>query len=271
MPFMKRPSTTLFKALILDDEPEACRNMQSILASYWSQTIELCGYALNTTDAELLIQEHVPDVLFIDIEMPGENAFQFLQRIAPFPFEVIFVTAYDDYALKALKLNAVDYILKPISLEELEEAITKLRVKLEAKYREEKPQGSPNYTELEHQVLNDMHIDKIVLKSRNEIFIVQFADISYIKAEGSYAHFHFTDHKQNKNVMMSYPLVDYEDLLPRDIFFRTHKSYLVNCRYIDHIIKGENCSISLKDGTLLPLSRRRAPGLMDFLEQYRSV
>lgn len=259
------------KALLLDDEPDACRNMQSILSNYWKDTIELVGYALNSTTAEQLIGQHKPDVLFIDIEMPGENAFQFLKRITPFSFEVIFVTAYDDYALKALKLNAVDYILKPISLEELEEAIKKLEVKFERKYRETKPGAATNYSELEEQVLNDVHADKIVLKSRNEVFIVQFKDISYVKAEGSYAHFYFTDHKQSKSVMMSYPLVDYEDLLPGDIFFRTHKSYLVNCRYIDHINRGEQCSISLKDGTMLPLSRRRAPGLMDFLEQYRVV
>ncbi|MBL7713782.1 MAG: response regulator transcription factor [Chitinophagaceae bacterium] len=259
------------KALLLDDEPDACRNLKSILSNYWKDTIAVAGYALNTTEAEQLIVQHAPDVLFIDIEMPGENAFQFLQRIAPFTFEVIFVTAYDDYALKALKLNAVDYILKPISLEELEEAIGKLCAKLERKQREGRQGLGTNYSELGDQVLHDVHVEKIVLKSRNEVFVVQFKDISYVKAEGSYAHFYFTDHKQTKSVMMSYPLVDYEDLLPRDIFFRTHKSYLVNCRYIDHINRGEHCSISLKDGTVLPLSRRRAPGLMDFLEQYRLV
>ncbi|HTN17084.1 MAG TPA: LytTR family DNA-binding domain-containing protein [Chitinophagaceae bacterium] len=257
------------KALLLDDEPDACRNLNSILSNYWKDTIEVAGYAFNTTTAEQLITQHVPDVLFIDIEMPGENAFQFLQRIAPLSFEVIFVTAYDDYALKALKLNAVDYILKPISLEELEEAISKLCVKLERKHGKERPEPGTNYSELGEQVLNDVHADKVVLKSRNEVFVVQFKDISYIKAEGSYAHFYFTDHKQSKSVMMSYPLVDYEELLPADIFFRTHKSYLINCRYIDHINRGEQCSVSLKDGTVLPLSRRRAPSLMNFLEQYR--
>src|ERR1700740_2529996 len=112
--------------LIVDDEMEACANLQHILSEYVDKEINIVGIANNTREAEAAIAKAAPAAVFLDIEMPNENAFHFLERIAPFNFEVIFVTAYDEYAVKAFKLNAVDYILKPISINELNQAVQRL-------------------------------------------------------------------------------------------------------------------------------------------------
>src|ERR1700689_5825299 len=119
----------LLNVLIVDDEMEACDNLKNILMEYVDKEINIAGIANNTREAEAQINNFLPDAVFLDIEMPNENAFHFLSRISPFGFEVIFVTAYDEYAIKAFKLNAVDYILKPISIAELTAAVQKLKEK----------------------------------------------------------------------------------------------------------------------------------------------
>src|ERR1043165_6987188 len=106
-----QPAVNALKVLIVDDETEACRNLQNILSKYIDCNIQVAGVAHNTVEAERLVRLHNPDAVFLDIEMPEENAFDFLQRIYPYSFEVIFITAYDEYAIKAFKLHAMDYLL----------------------------------------------------------------------------------------------------------------------------------------------------------------
>jgi two-component system, LytTR family, response regulator len=258
------------KAFLLDDEPEACRNLQSLLQQYWPNRIQVSGIANSTDVAEPLIQSLQPDVVFIDIEMPGENAFRFLQRISPFPFEIIFVTAYDEYALRAFKLNAIDYILKPISLEELETAIHKLEEK--CWFKRENAAASikaqSDYAELNQQIQNKEQVGKIVLRSKTEVHILQFSDIYYLEADGSYCRFYFNDHGKTSSLLMSRSISEYEELMPEDVFYRIHKSYLINCKHIAQIRKDEQYTIEMMQGAALPLSRRRHAGLLDFLEKY---
>ncbi len=110
------PATNeIIKVLIVDDEKKACSNLRSILSEFVDVKINVAGIAHSGVEAGRLVSEVSPDAIFLDIEMPNENAFEFLARISPFNFEVIFVTAYDEYAVRAFRLNAIDYILKPIS------------------------------------------------------------------------------------------------------------------------------------------------------------
>src|SRR4051812_32436582 len=115
------------RVLIIDDEQEACDNLKNILSEYIDSNIHVLRTANDTIAAQWLITELNPDAIFLDIDMHNENAFEFLQRIYPYNFEIIFVTAYDEFAIKAFKLNAIDYILKPINIDELTNAIIKLR------------------------------------------------------------------------------------------------------------------------------------------------
>ncbi len=119
--------------LIVDDEKKACANLRNILLEFVDPGLQIVGEANSTMEAEQLIAIHKPDAIFLDIEMPNENAFHFLERIAPFDFEVIFVTAYEEYAIRAFRLNAIDYILKPISIKDLSTAVQKLKDRIRHK------------------------------------------------------------------------------------------------------------------------------------------
>lgn len=250
-------------ALIVDDEVDACRNIEALLKQYWANSIEILGMANNTEQAEKMMTQVLPDVLFIDIEMPGENAFQFLTRLGNVPFEIIFVTAYDEYALRALKLNALDYILKPISIEELGLAIRKLEDKLAHKRNDHK-----TLAQFLNQISKKVNNKSIVLRSKFELMIVDFDDISHIEAESSYARFYFKDSEEGfRSMLLSHPLAYYEELMPLDLFCRVHKSFLVNTRHIKKIIKGDNAFVELKNASIIPLSRRRYQILLDFLDE----
>lgn len=253
--------------LIVDDEKEACDNLNNIITRYIDAAINIQGIAHDTTQAEKLIEKFNPDAIFLDIEMPDENAFQFLKRIYPYNFEIIFVTAYDEFAIKAFKLNAVDYIQKPICIEELEDAISKLHERISyrsfIKYKD-------HQLDTVEQIANREDLQKITLKSLNHIEIVDFKAIYAIEGQGNYCRICFSKDGVNKEITTSNILAYYEELLPKDLFYRIHKSYLVNCLQIESIISGESSSVMLKNKDKIPVSRRRYPDFIRFIKENRS-
>lgn len=250
--------------LLIDDEKNACTNLQNLLSEYTHQSINVSGLAHSTRDAEALIRESVPDAVFIDIDMPVENAFQFLQRIAPFTFEVIFVTAYDQYAVKAFRLNAVDYILKPIDIDELILAVERLQERISIK----KIISNDNisYLDLLSQVSKKAESHKIRLKSVNYSEIIDFDDIYFVEAQGSYSRIVFAKNSITSEIIMSNPLSDYEELLPVALYYRVHKTYLINCRHVTKLISDDNNYIILHNEFTIPVSRRRILPLKKFLK-----
>ena len=252
-----------FSVLIVDDEKEACINLKNILTEYVDPGINIAGVAHNTIEAEKQIHKLSPDALFLDIEMPNENAFNFLDRISPLNFEVIFVTAYDEYAIRAFKLNAVDYILKPISIAELKNAYEKLKVRLH--YKKIATQNI-SYTDLSKQVKYKFKSQKIIIKDGNGVEVVEFKDIYFIEAQGSYSKILFLKDGSLKESVMSNTLSDYEELLPTNFFYRIHKSYLINCSNVIKILREDSLQVMLGYNITLPVSRRRVGLLLDFLK-----
>lgn len=250
--------------LLVDDEIEACRNLKSILLEYIDPHINILGIAHNTKEAERQLELHNPDVVFLDIEMPNENAFQFLERVAPIHFEVIFVTAYDEYAIKAFKLNAVDYILKPISISELANAVTKLKERL--KFKAMFQANNPEFGEVSKQITSRTKLNRIVLKGNNNVEIVAFTDIIYIEANGGYSKVFFVKGNHLVDILTSYSIAEYEELLPDSMFFRVHKSYLINHTHIKKINKDFSMHLILYDAINIPISRRRYPMLVEYLK-----
>ncbi len=250
------------KLLIVDDEQEACDNLNNILTQYVSTNIEIAGIAHDTQQAELLISHRKPDAIFMDIEMPVENAFRFLERIPhPYDFEIIFVTAYDEFAIRAFKLNAVDYIQKPICIEELENAMIKLQDRIN--YR--RLAGTTDHLGILKQVINKEHPQRITLRSLNHIEVVDFKNIHFIEGQGSYCKICYTAQGSVKEITTSNIIAHYEDLLPPLMFFRVHKSYLVNCMHVTGIVKQDNYHVQLTNGAKIPVSRRRYPSLIAHL------
>lgn len=252
------------KVIIVDDEIKACKNLEHILMSTSGQSIEILGVAPNTQIAEILINELQPDAVFLDIEMPEENAFSFLNRIAPINFEVVFVTAYDEFALTALKLNAVDYILKPISICEVENAVLKLEERL--KFRQLVTKSKEQYDDLENQFFERRKATKIILKENNEVEVVPFKNIIFIEGKGSYSNVCFYNDIIMKTMLMGSHVAEYESLLPSESFFRIHKSYIVNGSFIEKLSTTNGIYAILKNGKALPVGRRRYADLLLFLK-----
>ena len=248
----------------MDDELKACSILKNLLIKYVDPDINIAGIANNTKDAEELVHKLRPDAVFLDVEMPGENAFNFLKRISPISFEVVFVTAYDDYAIKALRLNAVDYILKPISINELRNAIERLKDRLKLKKNGRELKSS--YSELSCDIDTKAKQHKIILKDKNNTEVVYFKDIFYIEAQGSYSRVFFRKFGSVKEITMSWLVTDYEELLPADQFFRIHRSYLINCSHINRILNEEVNYVLLNNEFKLPVSRRSYTPLIDFLK-----
>lgn len=250
--------------LIVDDEKKACSNLQGLLHNYIDSELNIVGQANNTNEAEDMIRLYRPDAIFLDIEMPNENAFHFLQRITPFPFEVVFVTSYDEHAIRAFRLNALDYILKPVSIDELETAVNKIKEKV----RYKKLFGQQDTSLPQMQQYTGDTCNRIVLRETNGIEIVGFEDIYYVEAQSSYARICFRKNDKTRYTVVSNPLSDYEELLPSRHFQRVHRSFLINCAQIERISMEEPRTVLLKNGCHIPISRRRFNHVLEFLKSH---
>jgi two-component system LytT family response regulator len=253
------------RAIIIDDEIEACYNLKNIIEGYIKNPdLELISMTQSTTEAADLIRTLKPDALFIDIEMGTENAFQFLERIAPFSFELIFVTAYDEYAVRAFRLNALDYILKPISISELKNAIDKLLHKVRHN-RLLTEKG--NFDRIGDDYLHKKNADSIQLRTSGKVDIISFKDLLYLEGSRAYSIFHFKKEEKIKEVVTSYSIAEYEQLLPAGSFFRIHKSYLVNCSHVQGIISEPGPAVLIRGCAPLTIGRRRLLDFHVFLSQ----
>ncbi len=251
--------------LIVDDENKACTNLKNMIHNYVDETLNVVGFAHNTQEASEMLKKLNPDAVFLDIHMPHGNVFEMLENFSERNFQVIFVTAYDEYAIKAFRLNALDYILKPISLAELKNAVQRLKEKIA--YKRIVEDDKLLYADLNNQITNKQTQSNITFKGTNSIEIVNFKDIYFVEAHSSYSRIVFIKDKQSKEMTMSNPLSEYEEILPENMFFRAHKSYLVNCARIKRIENRENHIIILSNDMELPVSRRRYGVLLDFLRQ----
>ena len=256
--------TTRLNVILIDDEIEACDNLKNILLTYVDPNINIMGMAYDTTQAEQLIHEVDPSAVFLDIEMPDENAFQFLERIRPVNFEIIFVTAYDHFAIKAFKLNAVDYILKPICIDELGDAVAKLKEKLAYK---ELVHSTDYQIEILKQIASKEKQHKIALRNASSIELVNFKDIYFIEAQGSYCKFYFIKNNSECEIVISNTIAEYEELLPADMFYRVHKSYLVNCVQIKKIATDDSYEVITRNNFHVPVSRRKYAAFIQFMEK----
>lgn len=249
------------KALIIDDEPQACQHLHAILTRESASFVQIVGMASSTAEAALLLERFRPDAVFIDIDMPHENAFQFLERTGPVPYQVVFVTAYDEFAVRAFRLNALDYILKPLDPEEVRGAVHKLR------------NWRMLHEQVRHRAITDAgrhrsaaRQESIILRNSNHQEVILFTNILYVEAMRSYSRFVYRDGHEEKSLVMSYPITNYEDLLPGHIFFRAHRSYIVNVGFVSRICNEDAPCLVLSNHDRLPIGRRRYAALLSFMK-----
>ena len=253
-------------ALIVDDEKGACLNLQFLLEKHFKDEIHIIGHAYSTKEAEKIIISQKPNTLFLDIEMPNENAFQFLERLEKIDFEIIFITAYDEYAIKAFKLNAVDYILKPINIDDLINSINRLKERIV--YNKILSSNAEAYHSLAKEIILKETPKQIILRNNTSFEIIPIGDVVYVKAMGGYSQIFFKKNLVIQKTLMSNPISFYEEMLPNTFFYRVHRSFLINCSYIKKIHKNENPEIELNDNTMIPIGRRRYTDLIQFLKTF---
>lgn len=233
-------------AIIIDDEVKGRIALSQKLHDYCSD-VRLVGEAENGEEGIRLIEKLRPDIVFLDIEMPRMNGFEMLLRLPQKNFDLIFTTAYDQYAIKAIKYAAFDYLLKPIDIEELKLAVSKSN------------NLQNRNTEKMLEVLNQnlrgkTSLNKIAISSMDGLLFFNINDIVHLEASNNYTTIYFMNRPK---LLASKTLKDFEDLLPPDIFFRTHHSHLINLNYIKRYIKGDGGQIEMQNGNYIDVSRRK--------------
>lgn len=248
------------KAVIIEDEINNRELLQHLLSNY-CKDISLVGQAIDVKSGVQLIKDQSPDIVFLDVEMPGGNGFDILDAFDSINFKIIFVSGYDQYAIKAIKYSALDYLLKPIDVSELISAVDKALI------------ASPNYNKpievLKSNLKNpNGEISQIVLSNDRNYQVIKIDEINYIEADGNYITFHLEN--ENKHISSS-SLSYYEELLPNSKFFRIHKSYIINIKAVVSIENGRGGHVHLTDKSKLPVAFRRKPAFLQFLENKKAI
>jgi len=241
------------KALIIDDERLARKELRSLLNRF--HEIEIIDECSNAEEAKIAIELHRPDLIFLDIQMPGKNGFELLNDLDRAP-KVIFVTAYDEYAIKAFEVNALDYLLKPVNPDRLEEAINKLmRQKHEpAPVQEEMIDG------LRNKLFED---DQIFLKDGEKCWFVTLKDVRMFESEGNYVRVYFNEYRP----LILKSLNALEDKLDPKVFFRANRKFIINLKWVTGIENWFNGGLQaqLKNGEKIEISRRQAARFKDVM------
>jgi two-component system LytT family response regulator len=246
----------MLKAIIVDDEAKARRILENFLLEYCPQ-IQILAMAEDVPQAVKAIQKFNPDVVFLDIEMPGYNGFQLLEFFEEIDFEIIFTTAYSEFALRAFQVSAIDYLLKPIQIDQLTKAVQKLEKIHGHSFLRER-------IETLQKNLDEYKIKKIVIPLSEGSLFVELNDIVFLKAEGSYANVFFKD---GNKVIVSKNLKDYEDQLTMEEgFFRTHRSFLINTNYITQV-SSDGSEATMINQSIINISRDRKQEFSNYLKQ----
>jgi two-component system, LytTR family, response regulator len=245
-----------YNAIIIDDEYHI-REAMRILLDQNCPDIKLCGIAASAEEGRALLHNNAIDLIFLDISMPREDGFDFLNSISAADYAVIFVTAFQEFALKALKANAVDYILKPVNSNELKEAVEKAIEYLEMRKSNSNAMHVYNdsISNLTEQIKTQKPcVEKITVPEQFGFRIVKVTEIMYLQADSNYTILHFSG--LNK-IVATRSLSDFEKILDGPDFFRIHKSTLINLRFLNAYSSYQGNFAELTDGTQLSISRRK--------------
>jgi two-component system, LytTR family, response regulator len=248
----------IMRIVIVDDEPMARNAIISILKIGFPQ-VEISGQAETVLSAVELIKKVNPDLVFLDIDLPDGTGFDLLALLQPAKFKIIFVTAHQEFAIKAIKFSALDYILKPVSSIELAASMTKVI--------NDKAIGDIDLkfeTLLSNYNSPRKEMRKIVLRTSESIHIVEIEDIIRCESDNNYTTFFLKD---NQKILVSKGLKEYDDMLADYGFYRAHQSHLVNINFINRFDKKDGGYLVLADKTHVPVSQRKRQGLLDLFEK----
>ena len=248
----------MIKAILVDDEPRARDTLKKIIENYFHE-VHILGEAAGVNEAYELINKLKPDAVFLDIEMPDGSGFDLLKLFDTIDFKVLFVTAHEEHALKAIKFSAMDYILKPVNTNELREAIEKVKENM----------GQEQDIDIKlKSFFANMETDrktkkKIVLKTAESIFLVPLENIVRCEADCNYTWVHFNNQPK---ILISKPLKHFDDMLKDFNFIRVHQSHLVNINHVIRVNKVDSGELVFSDNATVPISARKRKELFDVLD-----
>lgn len=236
------------KTVIIDDEVDAVDFISSIIKEY-CPSLEVTGKAFNVNEGVQEILDKKPELVLLDVEMPNGTGFDVLARFPEKSFEVIFITAFNHYAIKAIKYSAVDYILKPINITEFIEAVNKVVQKLPS----DKGAGNDSFKVLIEN-LKTAKPSRLAIPTSDGMEYLNPREIVRIEADRSYSWFFLTG---NRKILVSKNLREFQELLGDRDFFRSHNSHLINLKYVKKFIRKEGGYIEMADGSMIPVSRNK--------------
>ena len=237
----------MITAIIVDDEAKGRLALRQKLKNY-CPNVTIIAEAVDGIEALSAIDKHHPQLIFLDIEMPKMNGFEMLNTIKEKNFHIIFTTAYDQYAIKAIKYAAFDYLLKPIDIEELKTAVARADI---SEAQQTKKQIELLQQNIQHP---KKQLNKLAIPTLEGLFFYDINDVVHLEANSNYTNIYFNN---KTKIIASKTLKEFEELLPEDIFFRTHHSHLINLNYIKRYIKGDGGQIELQNGNFVDVSRRK--------------
>ncbi len=253
----------MIRCVIVDDESKAREILTEMLKLYCPD-VQLVGQAQNVTTAFQLINEEQPDLVLLDIKMPDGSGFDLLNKFDNINFKVIFITAHEEYAIKAFRFSALDYLLKPIDPSDLMSAIEKISApEAGASMNEQFETFKDNY--YNNEINNEK---RIVLKTSQNIYVIYLKDVVRCQSEKNYTYFYFTNRER---IIVSKTLKDFEDILTDFNFMRVHRSHLINLKYIDRFEKNEGGIVIMTDGSKVEVSHRKKDALLNYIYDLGNV
>lgn len=245
----------IIRTILVDDEQNNRDNLRELLQKYCPK-IQIVSACASAQEAMKAIETHQPELVFLDIEMPRENGFNLLEKLPNIDFEVIFVTAYDHYGIKAIKFSALDYLLKPIDISELIQAVNKAEEKINQQQENQR---------MLHLLHNNRLPDEnktLALSLADKIEFVEINTITRCEAENNYTTFYLNN---GQKLIVSKTLKEYDELLSSFHFLRVHQSHLINLDYVKSFIKNDGGYIRMKDGSNVSISRQRRDYVLKIL------
>ncbi|MEL6811621.1 MAG: LytTR family DNA-binding domain-containing protein [Bacteroidota bacterium] len=245
------------KAIIVDDEENNVKLLEHFVENYCS-FVDVVRTVLTKEEAIRQIDVVEPQLIFLDIMLDSGTGFEVLEEATFKNYKVIFVTAFSDYAIKAFKYHAIDYILKPIDIEALVAAVNKAYKEIE----KEQFTNEAQVTMLYNSMHNNLPLDFIAIPSLEKIEFIKFDEIIYFKSDGRYTEFYLLD---GRKIVATKNLGEYESIVDGSMFFRTHKSYMVNLKHLKNINKAAGNYCEMVNGATLPIAKRRHESLQKLL------
>lgn len=235
------------KAILVDDEPSSLQNLQQKLTEFCPD-VQIIASTSKPEDAILLIRQHKPDVIFLDIEMPRMNGFRMLDELGSLDFDIIFTTAYNHYAVDAIRISAFDYLMKPIAIKDLQNAVERLSKQRKTHIKDKLEILKSSLTPSRSQD------EKIAIPTSEGLEFIPIKTILHIESSSNYSKLFFTE---GKSILVTRLLKDFEDMLAPYNFYRVHNSHLINLNYIKKYIRGEGGQVIMQNGDVIDVARRK--------------